>query len=201
MKISTRIVVAGATLLTAVTVDQITKIIARKELYLTQGHSYLGDTFRFQYAENSGAFLGMGANLPPMLRYAVFNLSVAFFLALFLFYVLSRKNWNSLQITAGCMVIGGGLSNLIDRFYRGGYVIDFMNMGIGSLRTGIFNVADMLILAGVGWMLIMDGFSNSNKSNSSVTDMNIKTQEMPNPETAKLEPINSELKNSELEKN
>jgi signal peptidase II len=27
--------------------------------------------------------------------------------------------------------------------------VDFLNVGIGSLRTGIFNVADMAIMAGV----------------------------------------------------
>jgi signal peptidase II len=33
-------------------------------------------------------------------------------------------------------------------------VIDFMNVGIGSLRTGIFNVADMAILLGAGIVLL-----------------------------------------------
>ena len=41
------------------------------------------------------------------------------------------------------------MSNLIDRLRYGGYVVDFLNVGIGSLRTGIFNVADMAIMAGV----------------------------------------------------
>jgi signal peptidase II len=33
-------------------------------------------------------------------------------------------------------------------------VIDFMNLGIGPLRTGIFNVADMAIMLGVGLVLL-----------------------------------------------
>ena len=37
---------------------------------------------------------------------------------------------------------------MVDRVVRGS-VIDFMNVGVGPLRTGIFNVADMAILAGV----------------------------------------------------
>jgi signal peptidase II len=32
-------------------------------------------------------------------------------------------------------------------------VIDFLNVGIGSLRTGIFNVADMAIMLGVFLLL------------------------------------------------
>ena len=45
--------------------------------------------------------------------------------------------------------LAGGASNLIDRFTHGGYVVDFINLGIGSLRTGIFNVADIAITLGV----------------------------------------------------
>lgn len=41
-----------------------------------------------------------------------------------------------------------------------GRVIDFLNVGIGSLRTGIFNVADMAILAGVG-ILIVEAVRNT----------------------------------------
>jgi len=48
------------------------------------------------------------------------------------------------------LILGGGLSNLYDRIAYG-KVVDFMNMGIGDLRTGIFNVADMFILAGIIW--------------------------------------------------
>jgi signal peptidase II len=39
--------------------------------------------------------------------------------------------------------------------YRpGGHVIDFMNMGVGQLRTGIFNVADVMIMAGIVLLII-----------------------------------------------
>ena len=44
---------------------------------------------------------------------------------------------------------GGGFSNLFDRTVHGGYVVDFINVGFGALRTGIFNVADVAITVGV----------------------------------------------------
>ena len=47
------------------------------------------------------------------------------------------------------LYFAGGASNLVDRVMRGS-VIDFLNVGVGPLRTGIFNVADMAILLGVG---------------------------------------------------
>ena len=41
------------------------------------------------------------------------------------------------------------MGNLIDRIMNQGAVIDFMNIGIGPIRTGVFNVADLAILAGI----------------------------------------------------
>lgn len=41
-----------------------------------------------------------------------------------------------------------GVGNLVGRIRYGGVVVDFMNIGIGPLRTGIFNVADLAIFAG-----------------------------------------------------
>ena len=53
------------------------------------------------------------------------------------------------------LFLAGGVSNLIDRVTLG-RVIDFLNVGIGPLRTGIFNIADMAIIAGVV-ILIVEG--------------------------------------------
>lgn len=47
------------------------------------------------------------------------------------------------------LFIGGGTSNLLDRLLHGGYVVDFINIGIGPVRTGIFNVADVAISLGM----------------------------------------------------
>ncbi|NOU23715.1 MAG: signal peptidase II, partial [Methyloglobulus sp.] len=46
------------------------------------------------------------------------------------------------------LLLAGGAGNLIDRVMCG-YVVDFMNIGVGSLRTGIFNVADIAVSVGV----------------------------------------------------
>ncbi len=57
---------------------------------------------------------------------------------------------------AASLIFSGGVSNLIDRFAHNGYVIDFLNLGVGSLRTGIFNVADIAIALGA-LLLLMPG--------------------------------------------
>jgi signal peptidase II len=50
------------------------------------------------------------------------------------------------------LFVAGGASNLADRVTRGS-VIDFMSVGSGPLRTGIFNVADAAIMLGAGLVL------------------------------------------------
>jgi len=41
------------------------------------------------------------------------------------------------------------VGNLIDRVIYGGAVVDFVSVGLGGLRTGIFNLADVAITTGV----------------------------------------------------
>ncbi len=129
--------------------DQMTKSIARDQLADQAAPlSYLSDTFRLQYAENPGAFLGLGGNLPPQARWlllVVVNSLVALGIGIF---VLLQTSMSPLKTLACALLLGGAIGNLIDRVRFDGLVIDFMNLGIGPLRTGIFNVADVAITIG-----------------------------------------------------
>jgi signal peptidase II len=60
-----------------------------------------------------------------------------------------RFQWSRLAICGVALFLAGGVSNLIDRVAIGS-VIDFLSAGIGPVRTGIFNVADLAIMAGIG---------------------------------------------------
>ena len=75
---------------------------------------------------------------------------------------------STLGNVASALVIGGGIGNLIDRIYNGGYVVDFMNMGINHIisfipRTGIFNVADIWIMLGAALLLFAPDFKDKEK--------------------------------------
>lgn len=108
-----------------------------------------GDMFRLQYSENRGAFLSLGSDLPEPLRKAIFTGLVAVILSGFLVYLLRSSAVNRLAVIAGGFMVGGGFGNLIDRIFNDGAVVDFLNLGFGSVRTGIFNVADMAIMLGL----------------------------------------------------
>lgn len=133
--------------------DQATKWIAKRFLWPNGFYSYAGDTFRLQYAENSGAFLGLGGNLPDPWRHLIFTVLVGVFLVALLVYLLRTNDLSNFATTCLAFICAGGLSNLIDRIAYDGRVVDFLNVGVGPLRTGIFNVADMAITFGALLML------------------------------------------------
>lgn len=153
MKRSQKTTVILSIIFSSIVIDQITKVIAVSLLKYSPPHSYLGDFFRFQYAENTGAMLGFGSDLPEGVRFWFLTVLVGVLLLILLLYLFLGKKLTTTQTVALAMIAGGGLSNFIDRVLNDGRVVDFMNMGIGWLRTGIFNVADVLIMIGLGLML------------------------------------------------
>lgn len=144
------------TLIACVGIDQLTKLIAKRTLAEGELVTLLGDGIRLQLAKNYGTFLGLGASLPENIRNAATTLGVGLILLALLGYALFSKATNTIAVFAMALLLGGGLSNLFDRIAYGGYVLDFLNVGIGPLRTGIFNVADMFIMAGVFVMLFSE---------------------------------------------
>jgi signal peptidase II len=134
--------------------DQWTKSLATEHLRQAPPKSFFGDTLRIQYAENPGAFLGAGSRLPASTRFAILVVVNAVFLALIASLVFFRRPAGRSQHLAVVLLLAGGIGNLIDRLFHGGLVIDFLNVGIGPVRTGIFNVADMAIMAGFGLLIL-----------------------------------------------
>jgi signal peptidase II len=52
------------------------------------------------------------------------------------------------------LVFSGGIGNIIDRIIFDRHVVDFMNLGVNNLRTGIFNFADVYVVTGVTLLLV-----------------------------------------------
>jgi signal peptidase II len=136
-------------LLIAMTIgcDRVTKHYAASTLIGEPGQSFLAGTVRLEYAENTGGFLGLGADWPPAVRTGLFTVGTGMMLLVTIAAAL-RWRWSGAALVGLSLFIAGGASNLADRLARGS-VIDFLNVGLGPLRTGIFNVADMAVLLGV----------------------------------------------------
>lgn len=126
-----------------VALDQITKAIASTRLLMGHPVPVFGQAVRFTLVHNTGAAFGLfpGSRLP-----FVFISIVAIGVVLYLFF---REHYRSLanRILLGC-ILGGAIGNLVDRV-RLGWVIDFIDMGVGSLRWPVFNVADSAVTLGV----------------------------------------------------
>jgi signal peptidase II len=126
--------------------DRATKHVATAVLAGEPDRSYLADTVRLGYAENTGGFLSLGADWPKAARIAVFTVATGFAL-LALVVVAIRDRFAGPSTVGLVLFVAGGSSNWIDRVLHG-RVVDFLNLGIGPLRTGVFNVADVAIMAG-----------------------------------------------------
>jgi len=152
-KVRRRPVLALALMAAVLLCDQVTKAVARALLEEGERHSYLGDVVRLELVRNPGAFLSLGAALPPAVRSAIFTWGVAILVVGAAWVALLRRGPPALTVGAA-LVAGGGMGNLWDRLLGGGRVVDFLNVGLGSLRTGIFNAADLAIMAGVAVLLV-----------------------------------------------
>src|ERR1035437_10148254 len=127
----------------AVLADQATKLLARGILVPGELHSYLVGGLWVELFRNRGAFLSLGSTLSEPVRQALLVGGVAVFLAVALGWLLLSKTSTTGGRWTMAAVVAGGLGNLVDRIWFQGGVVDFLNVGIGNLRTGIFNVADM----------------------------------------------------------
>jgi len=164
LRTNARSVLVFALMLLTIGCDRVTKHMALTLAGLP-GQSFLSDTIRLQYAENQGGFLSMGADWPPAVRVAVF--AIATFVGLtWLAMWAFRGRWSSWAMAGAALCLAGGSSNWIDRVIRGN-VIDFMNVGLGPVRTGIFNVADVALM--VGGVLLFVSVSRESGTNDAAT--------------------------------
>jgi signal peptidase II len=114
--------------------------------------SLAGDTVRFELAYNPGGFLSLGARLPDPVRAVLFQGLVPVGLALFCVLAWGGGLSRAWLVGLG-LVAGGGGANWLDRILHDGHVTDFVSIGLGAVRTGVFNVADVAIIAGVLMLL------------------------------------------------
>ena len=135
--------------LSCVGCDQAAKAVARDSL-VGRTISLLGGAVRFEYAENTGAFLSLGAGLPSGVRSLLFVGGTGVIVLGLLIAMARGGQGSSLAGSIGlALLAGGAVGNLIDRVAYDGAVVDFVSVGLGGLRTGIFNLADVAITTGV----------------------------------------------------
>jgi signal peptidase II len=143
-----------ATMVTTVGCDRVTKHVATSTLAGRPARSMLADTVRLAYVQNAGGFLSLGADLPLVARTVMFTVAPGILLLALVAFGI-RLRWTGWPAFGLAMFVAGGVSNWVDRVLHGS-VIDFINVGVGPVRTGVFNVADVAIMAGVAIVLVFE---------------------------------------------
>ena len=148
------------TIVATIGCDRVTKHAAMTMLAGEPDHSYLADTVRLGYVENPGGFLSLGASWPAGVRTTFFTVATGITLLTLTVVAVRRRRdeWSALGVT---LFLAGGASNWVDRIARGS-VVDFLNVGVGPVRTGVFNVADVAIMLGAA-IFVLAEFRNSRR--------------------------------------
>lgn len=134
--------------------DQISKKIVRKNVDDTAYIEVIDNHFFLTNVENTGAMLGFGQHLSPILKIIFLQAIPVIVLFILLFRILRKSDMDKWLTVAFACVIGGGVGNLIDRIAHGS-VTDFFLIKLGFLKTGIFNMADVSVTMGVVLLLFL----------------------------------------------
>jgi signal peptidase II len=134
-----------------VVVDQLAKTWITANLDPGESMTVLGDWLRFVHGQNSGILFGLLPQSAPI--FAVVSLAVT---GLIVYY--HRRTGRGILVTVALgLLLGGAIGNLLDRLNHG-YVVDFVDMGIGTWRFFTYNLADASITTAILLLLAMAVF-------------------------------------------
>jgi signal peptidase II len=145
--------------------DQVSKHYVRETIGYDEQISLIKDVLTLTKVENSGAFLSLGDTLPDSVRFIVLSLLPLVILGFGLGLLIMKTSLSKRVVLGFAFVIGGGIGNIYDRLIYGS-VTDFLHIDLGPVQTGVFNVADVLILAGL-FIVLMDSLKKENLSANS----------------------------------
>ena len=120
-----------------------------------------GGRLMLRRLKNPGAVLGLGKERQRELNLAAGGMMAAILLRL---VSISGKKGRGLEKAALTLIVGGGLSNLVDRLSQG-YVDDYVSIARGPdrLRELVFNLSDLLVLTGAGMFVANGGMTVGRK--------------------------------------
>ena len=131
-----------------VIVDQLTKSWLVANVQPGGAIEIVGDWLRLIHGRNDGGLFGLFGGSAAVL--AIASLGV---IGLIVVYHARARPSIVLSIALG-LLLGGAIGNLLDRI-RYGYVVDFVDAGIGTLRFYTFNVADSAISIAILLLILL----------------------------------------------
>lgn len=138
-------------LILAVLLDQVSKILIVNLLNpFDPPRDIIGSLIRFKLAFNPYGVFSIQFG-PKYLYYILTSAGIA------LFTLIGLTQNDKTATVVWALIIGGALGNFLDRV-RINYVVDFIDMGIGSRRWYVYNLADAFITVGVVFLIARELF-------------------------------------------
>ena len=127
--------------------DQISKHMVRQSIAYHEQITLVNPFLTLTNVENTGAILSVGQSLPEPIKSALLIILPLLVLVTTFVYLLEKKNLELVSMIGLCFIVGGGVGNIYDRILYGS-VTDFIYMDFRIFHTGIFNLADVSVMAG-----------------------------------------------------
>lgn len=141
----TKAIVFAGVLFGVLLLDVSTKLLVQKHFYLYQQTDIIGDYVRFTYIYNPGAAFGIHLGENSRVIFLVLSLvALGALLAMYWYTPISDR----IRLTAIALICGGAVGNLIDRVRSEKGVVDFIDVGVGTVRWPVFNIADIAVTTG-----------------------------------------------------
>jgi signal peptidase II len=125
--------------------DISTKLLVQKHFFLYQQMDIIGEYVRLTYIYNPGAAFGI--HLGEHSRFIFLVLSLVALGALVGMYWFTPVA-DRVRLISISLICGGAVGNLIDRIRSESGVVDFIDVGVGTIRWPVFNVADVAVTTG-----------------------------------------------------
>jgi signal peptidase II len=130
-----------------------TKWLVVRRIDLHEAIPVIPDFFQLVHVRNTGAAFGLGANASSKLVPILLNAGAIAVFCVVVVYALRTAVTDRLLQTGLHLILGGAIGNLLDRF-RFGYVVDFLDVYVGSHHWPAFNVADSAICIGIALLFL-----------------------------------------------
>jgi signal peptidase II len=149
-------------LLVNISCDQISKVVVREAIGDNEIIP-LNDFITLTKVENQGAFLSAGDSMSKPFRIFILAILPSIVLITGLWYLFRKTEITKSMLTGLCFMIGGGIGNVYDRIAYGS-VTDFLHIDFIWFETGIFNLADVSIMIGIGIILVSSFYQTRDES-------------------------------------
>ncbi len=142
--------------------------MARDRIEYNETIEVIGKNLVLTKVENTGAFLGMGSSLSPILRKILLLFLPAAVMLALLVYLIRNKEITQISVVALSFIVGGGIGNIYDRIVYGS-VTDMLYIDLEFAHTGIFNLADVSVMVGTG-LILLEQFLPKKKTEEVTTE-------------------------------